>query len=426
MLLKSQENRTYRIGLLFFYIGIFLLPSALGISIIIILISSIIGVFVDPEETLNDKWNIMILIISILMITSNLVNTFSNEMIYTSDLSKSRYWIDLFNWIPLFLCFMGSQAYLKNTKSREIAAKILISGSIPIIFTGIAQYFFNFTPGILKSFYGLITWYQQEINVKNGLSGLFSNPNYASSWLNIIFPFCIASILKTKKQFNKSIVFLITIFVFLCLILTNSRAGGGGLLISLMMVPEWKIIKGFSPLIALIFIGQITTFIPRLILNIKDYFKDKFAIKESLLSSFKYSNEEINRFDIWISGIRNMINNPFFGSGSGSFTAKFFYDEGVIRSHSHNLPLELAINFGLPVSILLSLLVFSISILSIKNIFILKEKDYLNNIFDKSWVVSLLVLLIGHLVDIQYFDGRISIGGWILLAGSRNIIRKSY
>ena len=27
-----------------------------------------------------------------------------------------------------------------------------------------------------------------------------------------------------------------------------------------------------------------------------------------------------------------------------------------------------------------------------------------------------------HLVDIQYFDGRISIAGWILLAGAKNII----
>ena len=43
-------------------------------------------------------------------------------------------------------------------------------------------------------------------------------------------------------------------------------------------------------------------------------------------------------------------------------------------------------------------------------------------IFDRAWIISLIILIILHLVDIQYFDGRISIAGWILLAGTRNIL----
>ena len=43
-------------------------------------------------------------------------------------------------------------------------------------------------------------------------------------------------------------------------------------------------------------------------------------------------------------------------------------------------------------------------------------------IIDKAWIVSLSSLILMHLVDIQYFDGRISITSWILLAGARNII----
>ena len=35
---------------------------------------------------------------------------------------------------------------------------------------------------------------------------------------------------------------------------------------------------------------------------------------------------------------------------------------------------------------------------------------------------GLYLLILMHLVDIQYFDGRISITGWILLAGARNMI----
>ena len=42
--------------------------------------------------------------------------------------------------------------------------------------------------------------------------------------------------------------------------------------------------------------------------------------------------------------------------------------------------------------------------------------------YEKAWVSSLIVLVLSQLVDIQYFDGRISLAFWILLAGSRNII----
>ena len=44
------------------------------------------------------------------------------------------------------------------------------------------------------------------------------------------------------------------------------------------------------------------------------------------------------------------------------------------------------------------------------------------NILDRAWLIAFTLLIIMHLVDIQYFDGRISIAGWVLLAGTRNIV----
>ena len=49
---------------------------------------------------------------------------------------------------------------------------------------------------------------------------------------------------------------------------------------------------------------------------------------------------------------------------------------------------------------------------------------YSDKIFEIAWVASLITLIAGNLVDIQYFDGRISIAGWILLSGLRNVIKK--
>ena len=38
-------------------------------------------------------------------------------------------------------------------------------------------------------------------------------------------------------------------------------------------------------------------------------------------------------------------------------------------------------------------------------------------IYDKAWIISFLILFISQMVDVQYFDGRVSIIGWLLLAG---------
>ena len=45
-----------------------------------------------------------------------------------------------------------------------------------------------------------------------------------------------------------------------------------------------------------------------------------------------------------------------------------------------------------------------------------------NSIFDIAWITSLIVLLLSQMVDVQYFDARISLAFWILLSGTRNII----
>ena len=56
--------------------------------------------------------------------------------------------------------------------------------------------------------------------------------------------------------------------------------------------------------------------------------------------------------------------------------------------------------------------------------FITSKINFKENIFDRAWITSLILLTIANLVDMTYFDGRISIAGWTLLAGARNITLK--
>ena len=52
-----------------------------------------------------------------------------------------------------------------------------------------------------------------------------------------------------------------------------------------------------------------------------------------------------------------------------------------------------------------------------------KNKDL--SFIDKAWIISFTNFLIIHMFDITYFDGRISILSWTLLAGLRNM-NKTY
>ena len=45
--------------------------------------------------------------------------------------------------------------------------------------------------------------------------------------------------------------------------------------------------------------------------------------------------------------------------------------------------------------------------------------------YEKAWWTSFIVLFITQMIDIQYFDIRISLAFWILLAGIRSIIREN-
>ena len=45
-----------------------------------------------------------------------------------------------------------------------------------------------------------------------------------------------------------------------------------------------------------------------------------------------------------------------------------------------------------------------------------------DDIINKSWLAASIIIVISQMNDITYFDGRISVMFWILLAGLRNII----
>ena len=128
------------------------------------------------------------------------------------------------------------------------------------------------------------------------------------------------------------------------------------------------------------------------------------------------------RIEIWSQTFLNILKKPLLGWGAGSFSLVLLSVNGKILNITHalNLPLELAYNYGIPLAIVLLATVLLLLIKSSKIIY--SYKNSFDNILNKAWLASTIIVLFSHLSDVTYYDGRISISFWILLAGLKTII----
>ena len=401
----------------FFLIGAFLLPSAFTLGTVILLTCVFYGVFIG-KGYFKDKLNKIFFVAGIFLIISAFVHSNFNDYLSEYRINHELSWIGLANWIPFFLCFWGFQPFLDCQTKRRRTAFALLAGTLPVIITGIGQSFFNWH-GPLETLNGLIIWYQRPIEGISGMTGLFNNPNYTGLWLNLILPFCLAETINSRSnKLDRVITFLFSFSFILCTILTNSRAAWICILLGIVVMFGRKGLKLILPLIILISIILSSTIYP--IFGNRIQFFLRSIIPNNIWMEF--TDFQISRLDIWNTAIKKIINFPIFGTGGGSFPDIYMYETGMWKGHAHNLTLELFLSYGIPAGIIILLPIIYLFIFSTKTIFF--NKLIKTSIFEKAWVISIMLFLFSQLVDIQYFDGRISITFWILLAGAKNIIEE--
>jgi len=403
-----------------FRFGILLLPSASIISALLILISIAKPIQKNFHKFFVDKWNVGFLISIPLLFLSCFVQYIDPNNI--NGISSSI--LGLFNWIPYFFCFIGFQHYLSSKEDRALISTLLIVGTIPVIFSGFTQYFFNWY-GPFETLNGLIIWYQRK---GTGFTGLFNNTNYLACWLSVVLPLTISQYVTYKKVFFKScFLFYFTIIISISIILTQSIDSIFAFLIIFL-------IFFFNNIVINKFVIIITS-------SFLIFMSNTFLInylKSIILSFFKILNFDLIytklliRLNIFSQGLDLISKKPIFGYGPGNFSSKLnelLPELSFNINHSHNLFHELALNYGIIACLLIAIpiiLLFYKSYLKILNLGISQYK-FSNDILslqDKSWFVAFFIILISQMVDIQYYDVRISLLFWLLLAGLREIIKE--
>lgn len=396
-------------GDLFFNLGIFFLPSAFPIGGIFLLFGLVTSLIKNRSKLFVQKIDFLVLIFGILLTISNLKSFLFADQV--ADYKVQNSLIDIANWIPQILCFLAFNFYLNDEKKRKTFVNFLLLGSVPVIFSFITQKWFN-VYGPHKTFFDLIIWFQKE-PTKNNFTGLFSNANYAGFWLSLIFPFSLQAILKNKKNLLLGIFcFLITYFNFM----TGSRNA------FLSLIASTTLLIGISSII----ISGITVILFYLLIsknNASIEFNSNF-IPLQLFSKFSDFNfENFTRFEIYKKTIELISIKPIWGWGPMSFPIIYeFFDGKYQVQHTHNIFLEISFNYGLITTLLFSII---ICIITYNSFSVILFQEKFNTILNKAFLASFLAIIIFHLSDFPYYDGKVSLISWIILSALNSIIRES-
>ena len=404
-----------------FYLGIFLLLSAPALSSFLLFFSILINSSKSKDSYFKDYSNIPFFFASLFMIISCIVNTFNRNSLYSDIYDIKLTWLGLFNWIPYFWLYWASKEFTQTSIQRKKILIFLLFGTIPLFLTGFLQYFFKIH-GPFSFFFGLIKWYSRPIENYDGLSGLFNNANYAGTWLNIILPISLIFAFE-KKRSKLSKYFSITILfsVILCILLTYSRNSWLGLIFGLILIGGINTLRWLLPTLVTILIpvlGSFGIFFSQSIMDICRSIIPKM-IWEYRFSSIGFENlSQYGRAEMWFAALEFIRERPIWGWGGAAFPVLFEIKSDLWKGHTHNLPLELAVSYGLFATLLVFGGIIWIMVISKRNIIQL-DANLVN--YENAWWSSCFLIILSQMFDVQYFDIRIGLVFWILLSGLNNI-----
>ena len=393
-----------------FQLGILLLASSAFLAAIPLLVALILG-SCGRRSPLEDRLNQLLLVVSLLMLLG-----------CTQASSGWLAWVGLGNWLPIFWAFWGFQPYLASPQARRRVALLLLSGTVPVIVTGLGQLWWGWS-GPFQQLGGLIIWHLHAGgNPPSRLAGLFDYANIAGSWLALAWPFALAALLQPGLgRWLRGVALVLAAAVVASIFLTDSRNAWGALLLALPLVVGSASWFWLLPILAgtvLLLVAASVAWVPELLQH-----PARALVPEAIwgrLSDLQFAGQRplaITRLAQWQVAIDLIAERLWLGWGAAAFSLIYPLRTGHWHGHPHNLPIDLALSHGLPAALLVVGLVFWLLWRSARQGMLAAA------VFERAWWASTLVLVCLHATDIPFYDSRINIAGWVLLVGLRMAAR---
>ena len=391
-----------------FQIGLFVLPSSALLAALLLFPSLLAGSWRRERSFWSDPWNAPLLLASFLMLIGCL-----------GAYSGSLAWVGLGNWLPFFWAFWGFQPYVCTHEARRRCALWLVAGSVPVLITGLGQLWWSWQ-GPWQLLGGMIIWFVTPGGEPQGrLSGLFDYANVAAAWLALVWPLALAALIQPGlSKLSRTVVLGLVVALVTALVLTESRNGWGALVLALPIVLGPVSWPWLIPLLVVAIGVVILSVVPGAPPFVQD--SVRMLVPETIwgrLSDSQYAGERVlasTRLGQWDVAVRLIAERPWLGWGAAAFSVIYPLRTGQWHGHAHNLPLELAIAHGIPVATVLVALVLGLLMVSLRR--------GLSRLFDRAWWAAVLILVVLHGTDLPFFDSRLNIAGWILLAGLRCLL----
>ena len=395
-----------RLGWRWFQLGVFLLPASAFLGAVLLFASLVQGSR-RRAPWWRDGCNRWLLAISVLM----LVGCFGATSGWLA-------WVGLGNWLPFVWGFWGFQPYVATPQARRRAGLWFLAGTVPVIVTGLGQTYLGWA-GPWQLLGGLIPWFiEAGGNPPGRLSGLFDYANITGSWLALVWPFSLAALLQRPLPWQRrALALALAVSLVASLYLTDSRNAWGALVLALPIVVGPASWLWLLPLLLLALGAVALASLPMVPAGLQHWARvlvpDPIWVRLSDVHFAGHRPLAITRLGQWAVAVGLIGERPWLGWGAAAFSLIYPLRTGHWHGHTHNLPIDLAISFGLPVAVMVIGLVGWLLLRAMR--LGMPQAP----VFERAWWAAALVLMALHATDMPLYDSRINIAGWILLAGLR-------
>ena len=334
----------------------------------------------------------------------------------TQAVSGDLAWWGLFNWLPFLWGFWGWQAYVETSVARRRCSGWLLAGTVPVLITGLGQMLLGWQ-GPWSMVGDLVIWHMDPGGNPSGrLSGLFDYANITAAWLALTWPLLLAYFFWSPWSWRQRVPILLTVVAHgFCLWLTASRNAWATavLAVPLLLGPgSWA---WLLPLLLLALLPVVVAVLPGVPAGLQELARS--AVPDPLwqrLTDYEFDRPlATTRLSQWSTASQLVLERPWLGWGAAAFGMLYSLYSNFSPGHPHNLPLDLGLSFGVPVALLL--LAVPIWVVAAAT----RYGMSMACVTDRGWLAAFLLLASIHATDLPYYDARINIVGWFLLAGLR-------
>ncbi|MGB1416716.1 MAG: O-antigen ligase family protein [Synechococcus sp.] len=385
-----------------FQLGLFLLPSSALLAGLCLLVTCITGSRGRAVAIWRDPWVRPLLLAGLLMIAG----CFAAR-------DPGLAWAGLANWLPLFWAFWAFRCFLDRPERRQRAATLLLVGTVPVLVTGFGQMHLGWS-GPWQWLGGGVIWFMEAGGKPDGrLSGLFDYANVAGAWLGVIWPFALAGVMRSDMpRRTRVLALLFSAATVAAVLLTRSRNAMAALALALPVVIGPGRWIWLLPLVLVLALPLLLAVLPGVPTSLQQWCLARFpeVVQQRLLE--RQTTSSLTRVAQWSFAIELIAERPWLGWGAAAFSVLYsIHAQRNWHGHSHNLPLELAVHHGLPAAVLVVGTVLVLLIVALRRGLLQRHP------VDRAWWAATLVLVGMHGTDLPFFDSRLNILGWVLLAG---------